>query len=314
VIRGAQAQANAARSRLVFDGGIALAVMAVLSVWLGWLVAGRALRPLRTMTRTAQEISATSLHKRLGLSGPNDEITQLGNTFDRLLTRLESAFEAQRRFVANASHELRTPLAYERSLVEIALADPNANTDTFREMSHEVLATAEQQERLIEGLLTLARSDRGLERHEPVDLTSAAAATVSSIVDDGLTVEASLDPATTTGDPRLIERLIANLVSNAITHNMPDGRVSISTGTYEGRAFLTVANTGAVVPASEIDRLFEPFERLDEDATDADGAGLGLSIVQAIANAHNATLTARPQPQGGLSIEVNFPADKLSPA
>lgn len=307
VIRSAQAQANAARSRLVIDAGIALALMALLSVWLGWLVAGRALRPLRTITRAAQDISASNLQKRLALTGPNDEITQLGDTFDRLLARLETAFEAQRRFVANASHELRTPLAYERSLVEVTLADPDANTRTFREMSHEILVATEQHERLIDGLLTLARSDRGLERHERVDLASVAAARVRTTSHDGLTVETRLDPATTTGDPRLIERLIANLLHNAITHNTANGGVSVRTTTHDGRAILTIANSGPIVPAGELRRLFEPFARLGEGVGDADGSGLGLSIVQAIANAHNATLTATPQAEGGLHIEVGFP-------
>ena len=308
LIAQAHAQSAAALNQLLVDSGMALAVMAVLSIWLGWLIAGRALRPLRTITNTARDISATNLHRRLALSGPNDEITQLGNTFDGLLERLEKAFDAQRRFVANASHELRTPLTYERALLEVALADPNASEATLREACAQVLAVGEQQERLIEALLTLSRSQRGLETRQDVDLAAIAADALQAFPKNGVAIEGRLAPATMKGDPRLLERLVANLVDNALKYNVPHGRVAVRTAGSAERATLTVTNTGPVIPPSELERLFQPFQRLDPDRTNGDGAGLGLSIVHAIATAHGARLTARAQPEGGLSVEVGFPS------
>jgi signal transduction histidine kinase len=304
----AQGQKTAALDQLLVACGIALAVMAVLSIWLGWLIAGRALRPLRTITNAAQDISATNLHRRLALKGPNDELRQLGNTFDALLARLEAAFDAQRRFVANASHELRTPLTYERALLEVALADPDASEATLREACTQVLAVGEQQERLIEALLTLSRSQRGLERLEQVDLADVAAETLRTTQTNGFEIDARLAPALTNGDARLIERLVANLVDNAVKYNVPHGRVEITTGAAADRAVLTVANTGPVIPIGEVGRLFQPFQRLDPDrATGTNGVGLGLSIVDAIATAHTASLHAEPLAGGGLRVEVTFP-------
>jgi signal transduction histidine kinase len=310
VVAAASKQADAVRGQLLVDSGIALGAMALLSIWLGWIVAGRVLRPLRTITSTAREITASNLHRRLALAGPDDEVTQLGNTIDDLLARLESSFEAQRQFVANASHELRTPLTFERTLVEVALADPGADAASLRAVCEQVVAAGEQQERLIDALLTLSRSQRGLDRREPVDLAAVAAAGVQAAAHDGLTVESKLGPARTSGDPRLVERLVANLVTNAIRHNVPGGRLEVSTETRAGRAVLTTANTGPIVPAARLERLFEPFERLDgARANGTDGFGLGLSIVQAIATAHGAPIVARPRPGGGLFVEVSFPAE-----
>jgi signal transduction histidine kinase len=307
VIRvAAGAQSSAALHQLLLNSGIALALMGVLSLWLGWLIAGRALRPLRTITNTAREISASSLHRRLALEGPNDELTQLGSTFDDLLERLESSFEAQRQFVANASHELRTPLTLERTLLEVALGDPNADADSLREACEKVLAVGEQQERLIEALLTLSRSQRGLDRRRRVDLRLIAEAAVAAVDHDGLTVTTKLQPTTTSGDPRLVERLAANLVDNAVRHNLPDGRVDVETATRNGDSVLIVSNTGPTVPPDEIARLLRPFQRLD--GGHADGLGLGLSIVDAIARAHDAILTAQANDGGGLRIAVSFPA------
>jgi signal transduction histidine kinase len=309
VVAAAGAQSVAARRQLVVNSGIALGLMAVLSIWLGWIVAGRALRPLRTITNAAREISASNLHRRLALAGPDDELRQLANTFDDLLARLETSFAAQRSFVSNASHELRTPLTYERTLIEVALADPNATAETLRRTCERVLAAGEEQERLIEALLTLSRSQRGLERREPVDLAATAAAILDGVDRDGLTFATALEPARTSGDQRLVERLVANLVDNAVHYNVPGGRVEVSTGTHAGRAVLTVANTGPSVPETKIDRLFQPFERLENGRTgDSTGTGLGLSIVQAIATAHSAEVTARPRPDGGLRIETSFEA------
>ena len=316
VFAQAHAQSNAALHQLLIQSGIALAIMAVLSIWLGWVMAGRALRPLRTITNAAREISASNLHRRLALEGPDDELKQLGNTFDALLERLETTFDAQRRFVANASHELRTPLTLERALVEVALADPDATVESLRATCEQVLAAGEQQERLIEALLTLSRSQRGLDRREPVDLAAITAAALELGDHDGLTIEATLERARTSGDPRLVERLVANLIDNAVHHNVPDGWIDVATDTDAGQAVVTVSNSGPVIPAGELDRLLQPFQRLDrERTTGANGRlGLGLSIVQAIAAAHTADLTARARPEGGLQVEVRFPASSASQA
>src|SRR5262245_7216660 len=303
---------------LLEKSGIALAIMAAASIVLGWLAAGRMLRPLRTLNERAREISASDLHKRLSLEGPEDEVTRLADTFDDLLGRLEASFAAQRQFVANASHELRTPLARARTLAEVALSDPDANVDSLRASHRRVLAAGKQQERLIEALLTLARSERGLDHHEPFDL---AAVTDSVVVAKrpeaerrGLGLRASLQPAETSGDMRLAERLITNLVVNAIRHNRARGSVDVSATIKAGRAVFSVANTGPNVPPEQIDRLVQPFERLTTSRTDhSEGIGLGLSIVSAIATAHDASLAVQARPPGGLHVEVSFargnPAD-----
>jgi signal transduction histidine kinase len=310
-IAAAQGQSDAALHKLFVDSAAALAVMAVLSLWLGWVIAGRALRPLRTITETARDISASSLHRRLALEGPDDELKQLGNTVDGLLARLEISFEAQRQFVANASHELRTPLTLERTLLEVALSDPNASIDSYRRTCEQLLTVGEQQERLIEALLTLSRSQRGLDSRQPVDLAAITATAAAAADHDGLVLDTALRPAQTTGNPRLVERLVANLLSNAIDHNIDDGNVSITTETRDGHAVLTVANTGPTIPASELERIFQPFQRLDPGrATHSHGLGLGLSIVQAIANAHEAAITTHAQADGGLKIQISFPTER----
>jgi signal transduction histidine kinase len=310
IIAAAGAQSSAIRHSLLLDSAIALGVMSVLSLWLGWVVAGRALRPLRTITNLAREVSASSLHRRLALAGPEDELKQLGNTFDDLLARLERAFEAQRRFVTNASHELRTPLTLERTLLEVALADPDADTRSLRRTCERVLAAGEQQERLLEALLTLSRSQRGVEERQPIDLAGVTGECIAEVPDETVVLNARLNPASTCGDRQLIERLVSNLVTNALLHNIPNGSVDVETAMADGVARLTVENTGPVVPPGQIERMFEPFQRLARDRTDdADGLGLGLSIVEAIAHAHHATVTAKPRPAGGLIVGVNFPAE-----
>jgi signal transduction histidine kinase len=316
-IAAAQGQSDAALHKLFVDSAAALAVMAVLSLWLGWVIAGRALRPIRTITETARDISASSLHRRLALEGPDDELKQLGNTVDGLLARLEISFEAQRQFVANASHELRTPLTLERTLLEVALSDPNASIDSYRRTCEQLLAVGEQQERLIEALLTLSRSQRGLDSRQPVDLAAITATAAAAADHDGLVLDTALLPAQTTGNPRLVERLVANLLSNAIHHNIDDGSVSITTETRDGHAVLTVSNTGPTIPASDHERIFQPFQRLDPGRANnnGNGLGLGLSIVQAFANAHGATITTDAQADGGLQIQISFPAERtLAPA
>ncbi|TDD20838.1 sensor histidine kinase [Nonomuraea diastatica] len=286
--------------------------MTFASVGLGWMVAGRVLRPLRTITATVREISARDLHQRLASQGPDDEIKDLADTFDGLLGRLEAAFEAQRAFVANASHELRTPLTFERSLLEIALADPDAGVQDLRAACGRVLASNQGQERLIEALLTLSRSQRGLDQHQDLDLAKAAEATLGSAHAEaaarGIRVEAALAVARTVGDPRLVERLAANLVHNAVRHNVAGGWAQVWTGIDAGRPTLRVRNSGPVIPADQVDALFQPFRRLAGDRTgDGHGLGLGLSIVTAVATAHHAELTARALPGGGLEVRAGFP-------
>jgi signal transduction histidine kinase len=302
-------QVKAARGRLLLELGIALAITALIAIGLGWVVAGRALRPLREITAAAQEISATSLHRRLGLSGPDDELRRLGNTFDRLLERLDRAFSAQRQFAANVSHELRTPLTYERTLIEVALADPNADAQQLRAVCEQLLRSGEQQQRLIDALLDLSRGQRGIEAREPIDLGELVGRVMTGIHAKGLRVEASLQPASATGEPRLVERLVANLIANAVVHNVNDGWIEVSTETREGRATLSVKNSGPLVAVADVDRLFEPFERIAGARTaggEGVGLGLGLSIVKAIAEAHDATITAHPIPEGGLAITVTW--------
>jgi signal transduction histidine kinase len=306
-------QHNADLARLLTISWVVLAVTTAGAAVLGWFAAGRVLRPLREITSTAQTISAGNLNERLALKGPNDEFRRLGDTLDDLLGRLEGSFESQRRFVANASHELRTPLTLERTLLQVALADPNATEQTLRATCEELLVSQAEQERLLEALLTLASSERGLERREPVDLatqTEAALRQLDSKVErHELALDASLDPATTTGDPALIRRLIANLIENAVDHNIDGGRVEIRTDGANGHALVAVVNTGPAIPADQVERLFEPFQRLDGMRAADDGHhGLGLSIVRAIALAHNAEVAAAPHPGGGLSVAVRFPS------
>jgi signal transduction histidine kinase len=299
-------------NQLEEESGIALAIMAVISGLLGWLVAGRVLRPLRTITATAHEISEASLHRRLAMPGPRDELRQLADTIDGLLERLEGAFDAQRRFVANASHELRTPLTAARALLEMVIADPRASVKDFRHVCGEVLKENEYQEQLIDSLLALAQAQRGLAQREVFSLEALVRDQLRSTEGDasalGLHVEASLEPAFVSGDRRLVLRLVSNLLENAIRHNVQEGQVRVAVGTREGDSLLEIANTGPVVPAGEIDRLLQPFQRLGPDRTGhGEGLGLGLSIVTAIADAHDAALLVHPRPEGGLAVELRFP-------
>ena len=297
--------------RLLFRSAAALAIMTVVSVGLGWLMAGRVLRPLRTITATTRRISASDLHERLAMTGKRDEMKELGDTIDGLLTRLEAAFGAQRQFVANASHELRTPLARQRTLLEVALADPDPTAAHLAAVCRRVLAAGEQQERLIEAMLTLTRGERGLDRRESLDLRAITSAVVEArgaeAAARAVRVDTDLAAAGARGDARLAERLVANLVDNAIRHNTAGGTVTVATGTRDGMATLTVTNTGPVIPPERLDHLFQPFARLTPDRTaNGDGVGLGLPIVAAIAAAHHAHLDARPRPGGGLSVTVRL--------
>jgi signal transduction histidine kinase len=302
---------NDTLDQLLIESGVALGIMAVASVGLGWLMAGRVLSPLRTITATARRISARSLHQRIGMTGPDDELKELGDTFDQLLGRLDASFRAQRQFVANASHELRTPLARQRTLLEVALRDRQATNASLRTACERALAAGEQQERLIAALLTLARGERGLDTFEPFDLGDIAAGVLAALREEaaarGVTVTADLGAAPALGDPRLAERLAANLADNAIRYNATGGQVEISAGQRDGRAFLAVTNTGPVIPPDQLTRLFQPFQRLAPGRAGPGGLGLGLAIVSAIAAAHGAELHAVTRAAGGLTVEVIFP-------
>ena len=291
--------------------GIALAILAVVSVALGWLVADRAVRPLRAITSAARAVSASSLNERLSIAGAYTEFRELGETLNGLFARLEAAFESQRRFVANASHELRTPLAAERTVLQVALADPAASAESLRAACQQVLQLGEQQERLVDALLTLAAGQSGLRHHEPFDLAEVTSRVVAARQPDadrrGVRVAASLGPAVATGDPALVMSLVANLVDNAVRHNVPDGHVQVATGTHGGRPWLFVSNSGPVIPPGEVGRLLEPFQQLDGERTRRDGGhGLGMAIVAAVAGAHGADLAVRARPEGGLDVTVTF--------
>ncbi|WP_335988647.1 sensor histidine kinase [Glycomyces sp. MUSA5-2] len=314
--RIADRQKTAVLRTLLVQSGIALGSMSVISVLLGWLVAGRVLHPLRTITATARDISATSLHRRLALDGPQDELRELGDTFDALLARLDDAFHAQRQFVANASHELRTPLSRQRVLGQVALADPEPTVDTLRAAHERILVAGEQQERLIDALLTLARGHAGLDERRPFDLARIAREAVvacgAEAAERQVTLRPSTGPAAPSGHRALAERLVINLLDNAIRYNTPGGHVDIRTSTRDGRAVLEVANTGPDLAPEDVERIFMPFQRLGTART-ARGFGLGLSIVSAVAAAHDADLTAAPRPGGGLRIAIVFPAAPTKP-
>ncbi len=299
--------------QLDVQSGIALCVMAAVSAALGWIVAGRVLRPIDTITTAVHRITATNLHERLALEGPDDELKQLGDTFDQLLSRLERSFDAQRQFVANASHELRTPLTRQRTVAQVALADPDASVESLRTAHQQILASGAQQERMIEALLTLTRGQAGLERHDVFDLATVTNHVLMTRRAEaerrGIVVCSELSSTPMQGDPRLIERLVTNLMDNALRHNLAGGEVEIVTASHLGHAVLSVSNTGPIVPATAVDRLLQPFQRLGPDrASHDEGLGLGLSIVQAIVEAHGAVLTLQPQPGGGCTVEVRFPA------
>lgn len=309
----AQQQRVSDLNELLISSGIALGIVAVIAIALGWLAAGRVLRPLAAITATARRISASSLDQRLSLQGPDDELKDLGDTLDDLFTRLEASFAGQRHFIANASHELQSPVTRQRALLEVALADPATTTDTWQAVSREVLASNVEQESLIDALLTLATSESGLDQREPVDLATVTAKVLliprPRIDSLGLRVESVTRPAVLDGDPLLVERLIANLIDNAVTHNVPGGSIQVATRTSGIRAVLSVASTGPVIPPADVDRLFQPFQRLHpRRARRRAGHGLGLSIVEAITTAHGGTITAQANPGGGLTVKVTFPA------
>jgi signal transduction histidine kinase len=295
--------------RLLIEYVVALGAMTMVSVAAGWLLAGRALRPLRDITATARRVSGENLGERISLKGPADELKQLADTFDGMLARLDAAFGSQRHFVANASHELRTPLAIMRTEVDVSLADPDATVGELRQMGEAVRETVDRCERLIEGLLMLARSEAATGREEPADLAALAADCITDLRararEADVEVCDDLEPAWTRGEPALLERMIANLVDNGIQHNRPGGYLRVSTRTAGGHVRLIVANGGPVIDPVEADKLTEPFRRLDRGAG---GFGLGLSIVRSVVVAHGGTIEIRAPETGGLEVRIELPA------
>jgi signal transduction histidine kinase len=305
---------------LLTRGLIALGVVGVTAVGFGWLVAGRVLRPVHTITATARRIASANsadhrLHERIGLTGPRDEIRDLADTFDDMLERLDRSFDAQRRFVANASHELRTPLVINHALVEAAIGRPDASADA-RRLGAALLTVNDRHRRLIDGMLALARSEQGVAEQVPVDLADLAeyALDVSETEARAAGVETVLDrrSALTRGDPVLLEHLVTNIVHNAIRHNVGSGgRLWVVTTGPDaaGTVSLVVTNTGPVVPPDLVDAVFEPFRRLDADRVDTSGGvGLGLSIARAVARAHGGGVPPTSRSGGGLEVRVTLPA------
>jgi signal transduction histidine kinase len=303
---GADSVRDSALNSLLIFSLLGLGVMTVASGGLGWYVSGRVLRPVRAITETARRASDQHLGERLALTGAQDELKELADTFDEMLERLDQAFAAQRRFVANASHELRTPLTVMRTAIDVALAKPNRTTQQLEDMAARVRRSIDRAENMIEALLVLAISDQGVTSSELLDLSAVAEDALElaapGITRLGLTVQADLAPAEATGDQQLIERMVWNLVDNAVRHNEPGGWIRITTGRCPGGAVLRITNSGAVVPADAVPTLSEPFRRIDKQSEG--GVGLGLSIAQSVSIAHGAQLDIHSQPEGGLDISL----------
>ncbi|KUF13098.1 MULTISPECIES: sensor histidine kinase [Streptomyces] len=291
---------------------LALLGLAVIAFAFGYAMAGRVLSPLGRITRTARRVAGTDLSRRIELDGPDDELKELSDTFDEMLDRLERAFTAQQRFVGNASHELRTPLAINRTLLEVHLSDPGAPVE-LQQLGKTLLATNERSEQLVEGLLLLARSDNQIVERKPVDLAEVAGQAVdqarSEAEEKGVEIRGERGPAVVQGNGVLLERIALNLVQNAVRYNVKEaGWVEVTTEAQHGQAVLVVTNTGPVVPAYEIDSLFEPFRRLRTERTGSDkGVGLGLSIARSVARAHGGRIIAEPREGGGLVMRVTLP-------
>ncbi len=288
-----------------------LAVATIVAGILGWAIGRRILRPLHKVTAAARRASQERLDERISLDGPNDELKELADTFDDMLNRLDLALASQRRFVANASHELRTPLTSMRTLIDVAMAKPTRTTEQLEVLIGRVREAVDQSEALIDGLLTLARSDRGLTTHELVDLEAAAQDAIDQVATaarkSNIVIDADLSPGPTLGDRVLLERLAANLLDNAVRYNLTGGSVSVVTGTNNDASYITVTNTGPLIPKVAVASLFEPFTRLDGRASNGQGVGLGLSIVTSVVNAHHGDLLAEALPDGGMNISIRLP-------
>lgn len=306
---GAQGQRDFTLSHLLRYSLITVAVVIALAAVLGWIFSGRALRPVHRITEAARAASEHNLSARVAPTGPRDEFRELAETFDEMLGRLQAAFEGQQRFIGNASHELRTPLAVMRATVDVVLDNPDATASDLRTMAADIRGAVDHAEHLIGALLILARNERGLTIREETDLATAAEDVLDAADPGDRQVHTMLQPAVISGDPVLAERLIANLVDNAVRYNHADGDIWITTRTTALGIQLTVANTGPVINRADVGRIFQPFERLS-DRTSHDGSGLGLAIVASIAAIHGGTATARPRDDGGLSVTVTIPSPR----
>jgi signal transduction histidine kinase len=307
------------RRETMVEFALALGGTTLISVLAGWLVAGRALRPIGRITATARKVAAGGdLGERIALDGPADELRELANTFDAMLERLDRTFASQRSFVANASHELRTPLAIIRAEIDERLDDPSVTEADLREMATVVQDAVARSEALITSLLILARGQAAVHRHDSVDLAELTRAVVVHsepvAAAQGIGIETTCQPVSCFGDRPLLERLVANLVENALRYNHPGGFVRIDLSESDQRAVLRVSNGGAYVPAASVPHLFEPFFRVDESRSrDSGGAGLGLSIVAAVAAAHGGEAAAAAREGGGLVVTVTLPAVTTMP-
>jgi signal transduction histidine kinase len=295
---------------VIAESGVALIVVSAVAIALGWVIAGRMLRPIHQITETARRIAdappgGRGLHERIAMSGPKDEVRELADTFDHMLERLDHSFDGQRRFIASASHELRTPLTLNSTLLEVALT-PEDTSAEVRQLGTTLLAINERHGRLIDGLLMLAQSERDLSERAYVDLADIVDHVA---VSDTVKITTETREAAVIGDPVLLERLVQNLVENGIRHNIPeDGWVQVRTGTTpDGWAYLEVSNSGPVIPRYEVPALFEPFRRFRTERLQSPGAGLGLSIVRSVARAHGGDVRADARDDGGLTVTVTLP-------
>jgi signal transduction histidine kinase len=303
---GAAAQRTTTLSHLLTYSLLSLAGVILLAAVAGWIAAGRILRPVHRLTAAARAASEQDLSQRIALQGPRDELRELADTFDAMLGRLDRAFTSQRQFIANASHELRTPLTVMRTAMDVVMARPDPTHEELVSMAAEVRQAVDHSERLIEVLLALARSDQARARADPLDLAAVAEDALEGRAPSGITTTSTLDQAPVAGDGVLLERLIANLLDNAERYNIAGGTVTISTSSCDGTSVLRVINTGRLVPADMVQRLFLPFTRLD-DRTRHDGFGLGLALVSSIATVHGGTVDATARPGGGLDIKIRLP-------
>ena len=303
---GASAQRSTTLAHLLTYSLLTLAGVTLLAAVAGWIAAGRILRPVQRLTAAARAASEQNLSQRIALQGPRDELHELADTFDTMLERLDRAFTSQRQFIANASHELRTPLTVMRTAMDVVLAKPEPTREELVSMAADVRQAVDHSERLIEVLLVLARNDQARALTDPLDLAAVAEDALEGRTANGITTTATLDEAPVTGDGVLLERLVSNLLDNAERYNIAGGTITISTAAHDATSVVRVVNTGAVVPADMVERLFLPFTRLD-DRTRHDGFGLGLTLVSSIAAVHGGTVHATAVPAGGLDITVRLP-------
>ncbi|MTD16425.1 HAMP domain-containing protein [Nakamurella sp. YIM 132087] len=323
VVQGETLEAAAYSDRVVTQGreivlvvgAIAFPLLLIAGGLVSWVLIGRALRPLSTLTTAARGLSESSLDRRIALDGPRDEVAELADTFDEMLARLQAAFEAERRFVANASHELRTPLSVIRTEVDVTLADPTTDEAELRRMAEVVREATDRADRLLTSLLVLARTQgSGVSERRPVDLSDLVRPAVRAVdaerIARGIEVGTDLEPAPVRGDQALLERIIGNLVENGVRHNVPGGDLHLQTGTAGTIAFVEVSSGGTLIDPAMVAQLFEPFRQGERARTGHRGSGLGLSIVRAVAAAHNGNARAQARPEGGLKVRVELPVDQ----